>query len=111
MREQILELGTAGACTLVICNAAYFLGAFVFVWFGVLGAQKGKPRPAPTPPAPEPFRTKTCAGLLSLGIQPGVYSASTSSMAVFLLFRCFRCTCLHAVIFQSVSATVSIKCC
>mmetsp|Transcript_36442 Transcript_36442/g.93139 ORF Transcript_36442/g.93139 Transcript_36442/m.93139 type:complete len:123 (+) Transcript_36442:760-1128(+) len=41
MREQILELGTAGACTLVICNAAYFLGAFVFVWFGVLGAQKG----------------------------------------------------------------------
>lgn len=59
MREQILELGTAGACTLVICNAAYFLGAFVFVWFGVLGAQKGKPRPAPTPPAPEPLRTKT----------------------------------------------------
>uniref|UniRef100_A0A7S1SUA3 Uncharacterized protein n=1 Tax=Tetraselmis chuii TaxID=63592 RepID=A0A7S1SUA3_9CHLO len=40
-RQQILDLGTAGACTLVVCNATYFLCAFLFVWLNVLQVQKG----------------------------------------------------------------------
>jgi len=41
MKSQILDFGFAGACTIVVCNAAYFSIAYAFVWLLVLQVPRG----------------------------------------------------------------------
>ena len=51
MKSRILGMGVAGACTLAICNAAYFAAAYAFTWCIVLQVPTGMlPTPFPLPP-------------------------------------------------------------